>query len=338
MVTLVVGPDYFHYTDALGAGFQSLGHTVRVHKFQNYIKICSYIEKKILKSGYTGIRQRYYQKWNTELIDQWWKINPNLCIICNGECLLAETLKLFASKSTVILWLFDSILLPWQNKELLPYYHHILVFDPQDVLYIKQQYGLESQCINMGYDPSIFHPQALEKDIDICFVGRMTPKRGAILRQVAEYARQNEKKMLVYGKWWNEKQFWKRRRFEQKYQPLQLFIPNVMISPVQAARLYNRSKICLNIHIKEHEGINPRTFEICGTNSFQLIDYKTELWKIFAEGKNLIAYRDADDLVAKIQHFLADAAGREEMARRGHELVRAGWTVADIIKQSLATI
>lgn len=332
MKVLVVGPDYYHYTQAVARGVQALGHDVLCQKFKHYTHICNYFEKKLLGLGFTQLEKKYYENWNNDLLNTYRGLEPDLCLICNGDSISPEVLQEFKNGSKLVLWLFDSVQRSFVNKNL-SFFQHIYTFDPRDVAYINEKFGIAAKCINMGYDSSVFYPQPLSKDIDLCFVGASTQKRLSILRQLAEYAFQNNKNFVVYGRYWDDRCFGKRNRFARKYPPLQSYIKNTTIHPDNVAQLYSRSRICINIHIEEHEGINPRTFEILGTKSFQLVDHKEELWRIFTANDNLVAYRDTEELLEKVQYYLENDFERETIALRGYEAVEERFSVANIVRQ-----
>ena len=103
---------------------------------------------------------------------------------------------------------------------------------------------------------------------------------------VADYAKENGKRMVVYTadqikRFRNFKTIGKilsrRFRFKIKHRNLYNAIINTPIHGKDLRLLYNKTRICLNINQEAknpewHTGVNPRTFEIMGCNSFELID------------------------------------------------------------------
>lgn len=84
-----------------------------------------------------------------------------------------------------------------------------------------------------AYDPKIFYKTNVIKDIDVLFVGSLTPRRKKILGQ----------------------------------------IPNVTIQKaygLELQNLINRSKIILNIHAEEYVDTETRVFEVLGAGGFLL--------------------------------------------------------------------
>jgi spore maturation protein CgeB len=60
-----------------------------------------------------------------------------------------------------------------------------------------------------------------------------------------------------------------------------------------------------------------RLFETTGVGSLLLTDAKVNLGELFEPGREVVAYRDADDLVASARRYLADDAARREIASAG---------------------
>ena len=95
---------------------------------------------------------------------------------------------------------------------------------------------------------------------------------------------------------------------------------NGVILPEKAAELYARSKICLNIHLPAHKGVNPRTFEIMATGSFQLIDKREDYAGLVPE-QDMAVFRSTEELIEKISYYLAHEDERERIAAHGHAAV-----------------
>jgi len=69
---------------------------------------------------------------------------------------------------------------------------------------------------------------------------------------------------------------------------------------------------------KSVEQLKARHFEINGCGGFQLSYYVEGLERHYEIGKEIAIFVDPDDLVRKVQHYLADDLARMEMANAGH--------------------
>jgi spore maturation protein CgeB len=173
------------------------------------------------------------------------------------------------------------------------------------------------------------------KDIDILFIGSAYKNRFITLDYVARYAELNNWNLQIYGPLFKE-HFWKNIKNKAKYSHLIKYLHNVVLSSEEAASLYKRSKICLNIHTSHHRGINPRTFEILATNSFELIDERDDYAGIVEPGKDLIPYRSDEELVELIGHYLASSDERVLIARNGFEKVNERWSMETCLNNILS--
>jgi spore maturation protein CgeB len=80
-----------------------------------------------------------------------------------------------------------------------------------------------------------------------------------------------------------------------------------------------RARISLNRHIEAAEGFanNMRLFESTGVGSLLVTESAPNLGDLFEPGREVVAYEDEDDLVARVQHYLAHDDERREIAAAG---------------------
>lgn len=322
MKVLLIGPNYFNYVSSIAYALEKLNLTVNIQSYGDVYKECSYLQKKLDRLGVTKWKAARLKKWNEHISKTARDFRPDVCIVCNGFILTAETLQNIKQGNTkLVLWLLDGLRRNAAFEQNLGLYDQCFAYDQQDVTYVTQKYGIPCSHLVSSYDPIIYYPEQQTRDIDICFAGKTTPKRLAILKTVAEYAKANNRSFVTYGNYWGNRYYWKKYLFKKRYDPLTSFAVNTMINPEKLADLYRRSKICLNIHIAEHDGLNPRTFEILGTQSFALVDDKPELSQHFEVGKHLATYSNENDLLEKIDYYLENVGMRERIMENGYSHV-----------------
>lgn len=344
MKIMVIGPEYFNYTSSITWALQQLGHQTVEVPCKSFKEGCNYIEKKINKMGILRLEERYYEQWNENVRSLFYEFNPDVCIIIglciafNGNFISEQTLKILKdNNSKLILWLLDSIVRMPESEKNLHFYDKIVSFEHRDIQYLYEKFRIECFYLPVGYDSRIYYPdESVFKEFDICFIGSPVAERTKILKAVATYAHTNNKKFIVFTKFWDEKHFWKKYSFAKKNNPLQLFIENKNISPQEVAQIYLRSKICLNIHVPAHESVNPRTFEIMGTKSFQLVDKKPKMNELVRVGKDLVEYNDIDDLINKIDYYLDNEDLRKKIASNGYEYVKEHYMIKEVIVKLLS--
>ncbi len=100
-------------------------------------------------------------------------------------------------------------------------------------------------------------------------------------------------------------------------------------SPDEMVRIFNRSKVVLNIHSwfgKSEYGINPRVFEANGCGSFQVCDWKEEIPDLYEDGKEIVLYKNLEALKEKIAYYLSHEAERAEIAENAYQRSHAEHT------------
>lgn len=339
MRVLVIGPDYFNYTSSVTWALQQLGHDAIEEAWISFYKNCTYLEKKLSKLGVSSFKKQYHREWNKKLIERFQSYQPDLCLIINGEWIFDETMAVLKQQNVkLILYLIDSIVRLPENEPKLKFYDRIFSFEPNDQEYIATKFSLACSYIPVGYDPRFYgQSDPVEQDIDIFFVGGNTPNRIALLHEVAVQAKKCGWKLVVYGHYWSDKYWWKKQKYIKKIDPLQHFIENRKVEPNIVASIYKRSKICLNIHIPEHTGINPRTFEILACGAFQLVDARKDMAKFFKIDEHLAVYHNPRELIEKIDYYLKCDHERKDIANQGCKYVENKYstliTIAHILKQ-----
>ena len=102
------------------------------------------------------------------------------------------------------------------------------------------------------------------------------------------------------------------------------------------AELYLQSKICLNIHISLHKGINPRTFEILGNGNFELCDYRSDAVQFgLIDKENIAMFSDAEDCVKQVDYYLKNEVERKTIGKRGKETVENKYTMTKLLSDVL---
>lgn len=150
---------------------------------------------------------------------------------------------------------------------------------------------MDIQNIKEGESPRQF--EFLKREFDIAFVGHVnSPNRVDFLdRMFKEFPN------FFFGQ----------RRFQD------------------AARIYKKSKICINVAMKED--LNMRCFEVMGAGGFLLTDYVPYMEELFEDGKHCAIYRSHDEAVDKAKYYLSHDEERERIAQAGHELVLNNHTI-----------
>ncbi|MDE6845227.1 MAG: glycosyltransferase [Lachnospiraceae bacterium] len=105
------------------------------------------------------------------------------------------------------------------------------------------------------------------------------------------------------------------------------------------ALVYAGSKINLNISLKGIEGGTPqRIMDIMGAGGFVLTSYCAETAELFKEDQEIVMFRTPEELVEKVDYYLAHESEREEIAQRGYEKVMKCYTYENKLSELIAWI
>ena len=101
------------------------------------------------------------------------------------------------------------------------------------------------------------------------------------------------------------------------------------------------SKINLNITSRSIDsGIPQRVFDIMASGGFVLTNYQPELEEYFEIGKDLEVFHDLDELMEKVDYYLAHEEARIRIAMNGYRKVREKYSytilATEWVKQVLA--
>lgn len=173
---------------------------------------------------------------------------------------------------------------------------------------LLRERGLDNLAFLMsGFSPRFHRPAPLqEAERDVAFIG--TPGR---LGQRAELVAAISKRFRtdVFGLHWN--------RWPQYCTHLRL---NKPIGNREYARICATSRIVLGTNEVNDDPLyfSNRTFLTLACRAFHLTHYVPRLEDVFHDGEHLAWYRDQDEAIAKIEHWLPRDDERERIAAVGH--------------------
>lgn len=107
----------------------------------------------------------------------------------------------------------------------------------------------------------------------------------------------------------------------------------------QMPEIFYSSKINLNISLRSIQtGIPLRVMDILGAGGFCMTNYQSELPEYFENGVDLVWYESKEDLVEKVQYYLAHDEEREEIARNGHRKAQELFSYERLLGEIFAAI
>ena len=106
---------------------------------------------------------------------------------------------------------------------------------------------------------------------------------------------------------------------------------------IEMYRILAQSKITINIHIDvaENYANNMRLYEATGCGAMLITDYKDNLNELFEIGKEVIAYKNVEELVDLIKYYTSRDSERETIAKAGQRKTLTEHTYLNRMKEIL---
>lgn len=152
---------------------------------------------------------------------------------------------------------------------------------------------------------------AKDRDIDIIYIGGCFVQKLDILKRIKR----------VFGRNFRLNGFFKIKHnlyFNIKHGYSGWVRP---VSFQERVQLYQRTKIGFNIHWNEYGLGNQRLYHLPANGVMQICDCPDYLGRIFEPGKEIVAYKNIDDLLDKLRYFLNHDNERKEIALNGYKRV-----------------
>lgn len=331
---MILGPSFFGYNESIRRAFVALGYDTNVmeydepvHPFNRKNKI---LRKLFPHSGW--LRRKSRRLFNASVAACFEAYRPDLVFIYNGDILEKETVRRFKQQSKVAVWMLDGAFRHPDSVAIAPDADIYFCFEKSDVDKLNAL-GINACFLPQGYDPAVYYPVPGTKDIDVLFVGALYryPKRIRLLKSLVR-ALGDTCTIRIYGPY---KPFEKNPLKWLFREKRDVFI-NRSIPPEEVNRLYNRARLCVNIHHAQSvEGANPKVFEISGAGTFQLVDYNAFIAGIYPGGEAAL-FRTDEEFIRMAKQFLA--ADTADAAARAHRIVSEGHTFECRIREALARL
>jgi spore maturation protein CgeB len=264
---------------------------------------------------------------------------PVIAIIIGGDRIDSNSVKHLKTSGIVsILWTTDPPKESYPLPTSVPDYDFIFCLGTEAIELLEKAGIHNARWLPMACDPEGHYPVACTPDeqrkygSDIVFVGSYYPWRAALFESLADHDFYD---FSIWGPGWDAL---------PAASPLRKLVKGLHTRPDEWLRIYSASKIILSVHYKDPRGIipvyqaSPRVFEIMACGAFQLCDDQRDVFSLFKDGHDLVKFTDREDLIAKVQYYLANPEERMAIAAQGRETVLARHTYQDRIRELLAKI
>lgn len=297
-----------------------------------YERQCGWLSRVAYRCGYRGKKRKYNEKRKKRLINNIAGADAVLFVnlpdsAFSNDDILDIRLACNENNCRMITWIIDPLK---GNVSLLPFikcFDDVFSYEYDDVKWMNE-YGILAQYCPVGYQNAydVGMDENIEKDIDVLFVGTPYKNRLRILEYLAESQTAKNWKLKFIGPFY--KYWWKRVLFKIKHPILYKYVENAYLTGDEIVAAYRRSNICLNIHTENATSLNPRSYEIMATKSFELVDARKN-YDEFIEGKDLICFNDCDEMIKLIKYYLFNKEQLRCIADNGYKKVKKNRKMVD---------
>ncbi len=269
---------------------------------ENNIKLNSISDKIIPKIPL--FRGKYRHQWETEvLLSQIDKFKPDVIYMMDPVYLSASFLQKI-KKSTKLL--VGQIASPLSGKEQFEPFDLIISSLPNLVKTINQ-WGIKSEYVPLGFEPTVIKKIPPQKTkYNITFIGGLTKNHTSRIELLNTLGSQLKIDFFGYG-----------IKFLKPNLPYLKYHGETWGKDMYKKLL--QSKITINNHIDvaQNYANNMRLFEATGCGTLLLTDQKQNLHQYFDVGKEVVVYRDLNNLIDQLKLLLNNDKLRNKIALAG---------------------
>lgn len=219
-----------------------------------------------------------------------------------------ETLKIIKqiSPGTITINLFSDD--DWRFEDFTRYYARFFDYSmtTQDCIKEYEKEGLKNTFLFIAFNCDYLKPIKSEKKYDVSFFGRSNDKRAEYIR----YLIKKGIKINVFGDGW------------AKYPELIEYYKGHLNSE-ELVKTINQTKINLGFSMGGYgkPQLKGRPFEVSACKSFILVEYFSKYLDFLDGGKEIIMFKDKEDLVKKINYYLKNEKEGEKIAENAYKRV-----------------
>ena len=273
------------------------------------------------------IRPAAVREFNRELVIQTERHRPELLLVFKGSFVRGPTLDRLRELGVRTYCFYPDNSFRAHGPyipEALPRYDWVFTAKSFGVGDMRAQLGVTRASLLLhGFDPDLHRPLPLSADelatygCDASFIGTWSPKKERMLATLRR--KQPSLRLRVWGEQWSNARATELRDAIGGHEVVgEQYVRAIRASSINIALLSEQRD-----RSSSGDRITSRTFHIPAVGGFMLHERTPEVEARFREDVECGFFEDAEDLALKVHAFLHDAERREEITRRGHDLVWA---------------
>lgn len=224
---------------------------------------------------------------------------------------------------TVTAWAGDSFGI--EQKAFKNYIDFLYVSDSA-MLQKAQEIGFKNyELLQFGFNPNLHKDYGLKRDNYINFIGSYTKERDEIFSNLVDYNLRNEGIKWDKLSCSSDKWIVKNRKLDQK----------------EVVQIYNSTIATLNVAQIDNviNMVNMRTFEATACGSCMLNDNVKDIELCFEPGKEILVYKNKDELLELTQKILSDQEFVKTIVKNGKlRMEKSGYSYKDRANHILSKI
>ncbi len=332
---LIISTEYYDYFEAVENSFKSLGWDTKVVVY--YYQVMNLLEKIIYNIYKILHKEKTLQfLFNKRVLKNYSKYKPDLIFVFQSVPLSPNSMQLLSQDKT-LLWIMESIYEKRHIYEIRQYFDALFLYMKSDVERLSQESDTKAYFLPCAVNEKVYYPLPKSEEIDILFIGNLNidkiqSERAMLLLEIVK--RFQNLNIKIYGTLSPNLE----KKFSKEFPNYKEYFQNKTVTPNEANLLYSKTKICINIHSAGRtEGTNQRFFELLGSKSFQIVNENDFICTHFTD-KEVVVYKNEQDLFNKISYFIVNKKERKEIAQRGYEKVLKGHTFVHRISKVLEVL
>jgi len=287
------------------------------------------------------VRPAAVREFNNELLRTVGQLRPEFLLVFKGMFVRAESIAAIRATGVRAYCFYPDVSFRTHGPTLpaaLQQYDWVFSTKTFGLRDMREQLGVtRSSVLRHAYDPDLHRPVDLtdadrrEYACDVSFIGTWSPKKERLLTTLTD--RRPHLTVRVWGNQWNR---------ANRSTSLRPSLAQRAVVGEEYVRAIVASKINLAIMSERRTGassgdlLTSRSFHIPACGGFMLHERTDELSDVLTENESVACFSGADEMIEKIDLYLADNTARVQIAACGRQIVTAAHSWDDRIRGILA--